>query len=431
MPPKKAAAEVVDETIKKARFGRVSNNLKMGLVGLPNVGKSSLFNLMTNQQVAAENYPFCTIDPTTAKCPVPDQRYKFLCELYQPLSKVPAVLSVTDIAGLIKGAAEGAGLGNAFLSHIAAVDGIYHLLRAFDNDEVVHVDDSIDPVRDLETISAELCAKDMELVVGAKEKAYNDARKSQGCAKANEPKGMDALNSVYDRIVEMLENKQPVGQGEWTAGEVEVIKESFQIITTKPIVYLVNLTKKDYCRKKNKYLPKIAEWVKAHGGGTVIPMSVEFQEELFAAQTQDTEAKKDGNEGTTFAADFLAACKVEFCNSEGPDVNSTLPRIIKTGYKELNMINYFTSGHDEVRAWTLYNGTLAPGAAGIIHTDFERGFIKAETVAFEDFKALCGGKPTMAGCKDAGKYRQEGKTYVVKDGDIFHFQFNVTAPKKK
>mmetsp|Transcript_37434 Transcript_37434/g.48430 ORF Transcript_37434/g.48430 Transcript_37434/m.48430 type:complete len:422 (-) Transcript_37434:142-1407(-) len=421
MPPKKNAAAEEDETLKKARFGRVKNNLKMGMVGLPNVGKSSLFNLMTSQSVAAENYPFCTIDPTEAKCPVPDQRFKFLCDLYSPLSKVPAVLSVTDIAGLIKGAAEGAGLGNAFLSHIAAVDGIFHLLRAFDNDAVVHVDDSIDPIRDLETISSELCLKDIDLLAAAKEKAYVEARKAQGVARAAEPKGMVQLNEVFDKIMVMLEKSIPVGNGEWTTSEVECIKEYFPLITTKPIVYLVNLTKKDFCRKRNKHLPKIAEWVKAHGGGTVIPLSVEFEEEYFTLKKDDPDA----------AEAFLEQCRSEFCNNEGPPVKSVLPRVVKTGYKELNMINYFTSGHDEVRAWTIYNGTLAPGAAGVIHSDFERGFIKAETVAFDDFKALCGGKPSFAGCKDAGKYRQEGKTYMVKDGDIMHFQFNVTAQKKK
>jgi obg-like ATPase 1 len=420
MPPKKAAEEAPSELLKKARFGRVKNNLKMGMVGLPNVGKSSLFNLMTQQSVAAENYPFCTIDPTEARCPVPDQRYKFLCDLYSPPSKVPAMLSVTDIAGLIKGAAEGAGLGNAFLSHIAAVDGIFHLLRAFDNDEVVHVDDSIDPVRDLETINAELCAKDKELCEGALVAALNDLRKSQGCARANEPKGAEPLRAVHAKVMAMLEESTPVGLGEWTSSEVDIIKTHFQLITTKPIVYLVNLTKKDFCRKKNKYLPKIAEWVKTHGGGTVIPLSVEFEQEYFDLREVSAEAQ----------ADFLAQCKTEFCNGEGPDISSILPRVIKTGYKELNMINFFTCGDTEVRAWTVYGGSLAPQAAGVIHTDFERGFIKAETVAFRDFKQLCGGKPSMAGVKEAGKYRQEGKTYVVQDGDIFNFQFNVTAKKK-
>jgi len=320
-----------------------------------------------------------------------------------------------------QGAAEGAGLGNAFLSHIAAVDGIFHLLRAFDNDEVVHVDDSIDPIRDLETISEELCKKDLDLVRGAKEAAYNDARKAQGCAKANAPKGMDAFDAVYEKVVAMLESNTPVGNGDWTSAEVETIKEFFPIITTKPIVYLVNLTKKDFCRKRNKWLPKIAEWVKGHGGGLVIPLSVEFEQEVFDLKKADA-AQVEG---------FLDQCKAEFCNGEGPPVKSVLPRVIKTGYAQLNMINYFTSGHDEVRAWTIYKGVTAPQAAGVIHSDFERGFIKAETVAYEDFKALCKGKPSLAECKAAGKYRQEGKTYVVNDGDIMHFQFNVTAAKKK
>jgi ribosome-binding ATPase YchF (GTP1/OBG family) len=207
-----------------------------------------------------------------------------------------------------------------------------------------------------------------------------------------------------------------------STSQVDLIKDNFHIITTKPIVYLVNLSKKDFCKKRNKWLPKIAEWVKAHGGGTVIPISVEFEEEY-------NTLKED--EGKPAADAFAESCRAEFCNSEGPVIASALPRVVKTGYKELNMINYFTSGHDEVRAWTIYNGTMAPGAAGVIHTDFERGFIKAETCAYEDFKALCNGKPSFAEVKAAGKYRQEGKTYVVQDGDIMHFQFNVTTAKKK
>lgn len=423
MPPKKAgkgAEEPTDGIAKIARFGRVRNNLKMGLVGLPNVGKSSMFNLMTKQQVAAENFPFCTIDPTEARCPVPDQRFKFLCDLWSPPSKVPAVLSVTDIAGLIKGAAEGAGLGNAFLSHIAAVDGIYHVVRVFDDDAVVHVDDSVDPIRDLETISSELCLKDLDLATGCYNNALNDMRKKQGCARANMPKGFEVIDNLHGKIIETLEAGLPIGQSEWTSIEVELIKEHYQMITTKPIVYLLNLSKKDFCRKKNKWLPKIAAWVKAHGGGAIIPCSVEFEEEVF--QLAEDEDAKNG---------FLDQCKAEFCNGEGPPVRSILPRIIKTGYKSLNLINYFTAGQPEVRAWTIYNGTAAPGAAGVIHTDFERGFIKAETCSYEDFKSLCNGKASMAPLKEAGRYRQEGRNYVVQDGDIMHFQFNVTAAKKK
>lgn len=422
MPPKKKAPAAEEENgdLKFARFGRVSNNLKMGLVGLPNVGKSSLFNLLTEQHVAAENFPFCTIDPTEAKCPVPDQRFKFLCDLFNPPSKVPAVLTVTDIAGLIKGAAEGAGLGNAFLSHIVAVDGIYHIIRAFESDEVVHVDDSVDPTRDLETIQGELCAKDRDFATSNYEMAYSNARKKQGVARSAQPKGMDGIDAVHAKIMEMLDANVPIGLGEWTQGEVEIIKDHYTLITTKPIVYLINLSKRDFCRKRNKFLPRINEWVQSHGGGVCIPFSVEFEEEHFAL-VADPEAQTA----------FRDQCRTEFCNGEGPPIRSVLPRIIKTGYKTLNMINYFTAGDTEVRAWTIYNGTMAPGAAGVIHTDFERGFIKAECAAYDDFKDLCGGRPSMAGVKDAGKYRQEGRNYVVKDGDILHFQFNVTASGKK
>jgi len=232
---------------------------------------------------------------------------------------------------------------------------------------------------------------------------------------------MDALDAVHTKIMESLEESKPIGQAEWTAGEVETIKDHYQLITTKPIIYLPNLSKRDYCRKKNKWLPKIKEWVDAHGGGTIIPVSVEFEQEHWDLTTAGEEAQ----------AEFRETCKTDYCNGEGPPVKGTLPRIIKTGYKVLNMINYFTAGDTEVRAWTIYKGTLAPGAAGVIHTDFERGFIKAETCAFEDFKALCGGRPSMAGCKDAGKYRQEGRNYVVQDGDMMLFQFNVTGAKKK
>ena len=192
---------------------------------------------------------------------------------------------------------------------------------------------------------------------------HQSERKEQGCARANEPKGAEALRAVHAKVMEMLEDNRPVGQGEWTSAEVDMIKTYFQLITTKPIVYLVNLTKKDYCRKKNKYLPKIAEWVKTHGGGTVIPLSVEFEQEYF-------DLREAG--GAEAQAAFLAQCKTEFCNGEGPDISSILPRVIKTGYKELNMINFFTCGETEVRAWTVYGGSLAPQAAGVIHTDFVR-----------------------------------------------------------
>ena len=403
MPPKKK--DEPEEAVCAARFGRVRNNLKMGVVGLPNVGKSSLFNLLTDQSIAAENFPFCTIEPNEARCAVPDERYDFLCNMWKPPSEYPAYLHVTDIAGLVRGAAEGAGLGNDFLSHISAVDGIFHVVRAFDSEEVIHVDDSVDPVRDLETIQAELCAKDMQYLKKAVEQEKLDVKK-------NPTMKLSALFiSTMDKVEEMLTNNLPIRNGEWTTPEVLMIKEKLgRLITTKPIVYLVNLSKKDFIRKKNKWLVKIHTWIKEHGGGVMIPFSVEFEQELWDVR-EDVDATKA----------FLDSV-------EG--AKSALPKMVVQGYKELNLIYYFTAGEKEVRCWTLYEGSLAPQAAGVIHSDFERGFIKAEVVAFDDFKALAKGKG-MAEVKAAGKYRQEGKTYVVKDGDIIHFQFNVTAQKKK
>ncbi|ACO60830.1 predicted protein [Micromonas commoda] len=403
MPPKKK--DEPDEAVGAARFGRVRNNLKMGVVGLPNVGKSSLFNLLTDQSIAAENFPFCTIEPNEARCAVPDERYDFLCDMWKPPSEYPAYLHVTDIAGLVRGAAEGAGLGNAFLSHIQAVDGIFHVVRAFDSEEVIHVDDSVDPVRDLETIQAELCAKDMEYLRKAVEQEKLDVKK-------NPTMKLSALFvSTMDKVEEMLTDNLPIRTGEWTTPEVQMIKEKLgRLITTKPIVYLVNLSKKDFIRKKNKWLVKIHTWIKEHGGGVMIPFSVEFEQELWD--------KREDVDATKAFLDSVDGAK------------SALPKMVVQGYKELNLIYYFTAGEKEVRCWTLYEGSLAPQAAGVIHSDFERGFIKAEVVAFDDFKALAKGKG-MAEVKAAGKYRQEGKTYVVKDGDIIHFQFNVTAQKKK
>mmetsp|Transcript_17978 Transcript_17978/g.56376 ORF Transcript_17978/g.56376 Transcript_17978/m.56376 type:complete len:400 (-) Transcript_17978:294-1493(-) len=398
MPPKKKEEE---SPHAGAKWGRVKANLKMGVVGLPNVGKSSLFNLLTEQSAAAENFPFCTIDPNEARCSVPDQRFKWLCELYKPVSRVPAMLQVTDIAGLIRGASEGAGLGNAFLSHIQAVDGIYHVIRAFESEEVIHVDDSVDPVRDLETIQSELSKKDLEYVAKQIE-AYEKIGKGQ------KPKKLtDAYLGAKAKVLELLEAGKPALMADYSDSEIAEFKAvAPAMITTKPVVYLVNLSKKAFIKKKSKWLPKIAEWVQSHGGGTVIPFSVEYEQELW--ELRDDEAAK----------------KKHIEDHDG--AKSVLPRIIKVGYKELNLIYFFTCGEKEVRAWNIYNGSLAPQAAGAIHTDFERGFIKAEVAGYDDFKEHCGGKPTMANLKALGKHRQEGKSYVVKDGDIIEFKFNVS-----
>eukprot|EP00124_Ichthyophonus_hoferi_P001682 Ihof_evm1s95 gene=Ihof_evmTU1s95 len=330
MPPKKSAQPV---EVKAARFGRVKNNLKMGIVGLPNVGKSSLFNLLTEQAVDAENYPFCTIDPNESRCPVPDERYEYLCNMWKPPSEYPAYLYITDIAGLVKGASEGAGLGNAFLSHIQAVDGIFHVVRAFDNDSVVHVDDSVDPIRDLDTIQGELCKKDLAILEKALAAENKDVKKSQGTK-------LSALFiSTMEKVKTMLEENKPVRDGEWSGPEVEMINDKLQLITTKPVVYLVNMSMKDYVTKKNKWLPKVHKWIQAHGGGAMIPFSVEYEQALWNTR-EDEEVRK------AFLLEHNA--------------KSMLSKMVTTGYHELNLIHFFTAGEKEVRCWTVFNGALAP-----------------------------------------------------------------------
>lgn len=405
MPPKKKDGVDPDALQGAARFGRVKNTLKMGLVGLPNVGKSSTFNLLTEQAVAAENFPFCTIDPSMARCQLPDERWDHLCELWKPPSKIPAWLNVTDIAGLVEGASEGAGLGNAFLSNIQAVDGMFHVVRAFDNDEVVHVNDSIDPIRDLSIIQSELCKKDLIWLQQSLDAEDQAIKKNPKMKKS--PTYITTMEKVEAGLKESI---GIFGQA-WTPGEIEMINDKLgQLITTKPLVYLVNLTKKDFVRKKNKWLMKIKTWIDEHAGGMMIPFSVEFEEE-YAAVKGDPEQLKT-------LMDETKNCK------------SALPKIIRAGYTELSLQSYFTAGDPEVRAWTIQKGCKAPQAAGVIHKDFERGFIKAEVVSFEDYKAIQT-TPDTAKVKAAGKYRQEGKNYVMQDGDVVHFQFNVTASKKK
>jgi len=283
MPPKKKDSGDNEDlgAMRAARFGRVKNDLSMGFVGLPNVGKSSLTNLLAGAAHAeAANYPFCTIDPNVVRCIVPDQKFKYLAECWNPPSVIPAALKVVDIAGLIRGASEGAGLGNSFLSHIAAVDGIFHLVRAFDSDEVIHVDDSVDPIRDLETIESELCLKDKMVLEGVLEKEKERARKEKGLSRASEPKLGEAFLSAYEKCEALLQANTPVQTGEFKDAEVEVIRD-WGLITTKPQVYIINMSQKNFIRKGSKWLPKIGAWVKEHGGGQIIPMSCEFEQTYF------------------------------------------------------------------------------------------------------------------------------------------------------
>ena len=402
MPPKVAAAPE-----GAVRFGRMKSTLKMGIVGLPNVGKSSLFNLLTKTHIAeCGNRPFCTIDPNEARCPVPDERYDHLCSIWNPPSKYPAFLQVWDIAGLIKGASTGAGLGNKFLSHIGEVDGIYHVVRAFDDEEVQHVEDSVDPVRDLDTIIGELCRKDLQLLESAMTQEERDVKKTGGTMKISL-----LYSSTMSRIKDMLERNLMVKDGEWSTPEIELIKEKLPgLVTTKPQIYIVNLSKHDFLRKKNKWLLPIHKYVTSHGGGTIIPLSVDWEEELAALVA------------TGDAAAVAAFCAPPEGVVGAAAQKSVLPKAIAEGFSVLELIFFMTAGDTEVRCWPIQKGWLAPQAAGVIHTDFEKYFIKAEVCSYDDFKALQGNTKGMNEVRAAGKYRIEGKSYVMQDGDIVYFQ---------
>jgi len=386
MPPKKTEVNVGDTNV--AKFGRAGNTLRMGILGLPNVGKSSLFNLLTEQSIPAENYPFCTIDPNEARCALPDARYEHLTSIWKPANSYPAYLQVVDIAGLVRGASEGKGLGNDFLSHIQRVDGLFHVVRAFEDPDITHVDDTVDPVRDLETIQMELCLKDLQYVKRAIEDEERDVKKSRGMK-------LSALFiETLARVQGMLESNQPIRDGVWSTTEVDMIRNKCpQLITTKPIIYLVNMSAADFANKKNKWLPKIHAWVKEHGGGSMIPLSVDWEANYFKA--------KDDKDAQAAFVDAHAGA------------TSVLPKVVQTGYSNLDLVHYFTAGEKEVRCWTLQRGQCAPAAAGLIHSDFERGFIKAEVVAYADFKSLNTGSKGLSEAKAAGKFRIEGKTYIV------------------
>lgn len=391
MPPKKEIKE------KKVLLGRPTNSVKIGLVGLPNVGKSSLFNLLGKIKVPAENYPFCTIDPANTSVIVPDKRFKHFVEEFKPDSEKCAVLTVTDIAGLVKGAAEGKGLGNAFLSNIQAVDAIYHVTRAFIKKDVEHVEGNVDPVRDFEIIRGELISKDHQWMTN---NLATFAKKCRSKATKEEKEEMELMQ----RVITLLEEKKEVRSVDWNNKEI-ITLNTYPLLTAKPVVYLINISKQNMEKSQNKWFVDIKKWVAENSpGDPVIPFSVAFEEALMA---MDEDAKKA----------YLEEHKVV----------SMLPRLIKSGYNALQLINFFTVGADEVRAWSIREGTKAPGAAGVIHGDFEKHFVCADVYNYEDFKALGSEKAV----KDAGKIRTQGKEYTVVDGDVMFIKHNAGGAGKK
>jgi len=387
-----AAASKKGEERPPLLLGRSTNNVSIGIVGMPNVGKSTLFNSLSKLNVPAENYPFCTIDPSTAKVPVPDDRFDFLVTVQKPAKVTPAVLTITDIAGLVKGAHEGKGLGNAFLSNIGACDAIFHVCRGFKDSEIEHVEGSVDPVRDLDIITTELQKKDLEKATARLEVVKKAFERGQ-----DKSKKQDVLTITAAK--ELLESGKDIRHGTWKNDDIDILNEQ-QFLTAKPVVYLVNIGNEEYALQKNKYLAKIHEWVKSKDQfGKIIPFSASFEAKV--CEFGDDESARKA---------FLEEKKVK----------SMIPKIITTGYHALDLIHYFTVGDVEVRAWTIKKGTMAPAAAGVIHSDFCKHFICAEQMAFEDFKHY----GSEVEVKKAGKFKTQGKLYVVQDGDIFNFKHN-------
>ncbi|CAH8559934.1 unnamed protein product [Schistosoma turkestanicum] len=379
---------------KAVLLGRIGTNLKCGVVGLPNVGKSTFFNILTKSAVPAENFPFCTINPNESRVAVPDERFDWLCEYHQPVSRVPAYLNVVDIAGLVKGAHEGQGLGNAFLSHIRGVDAIFHMLRLFENEDITHIEGDIDPVRDLDIIDEELRLKDIEYVTKEWEKC------EKVVIRGNDKKQMPAYECLTKVKNMLINDKRNVRFGDWNPTEVEILNEHL-FITSKPVIYLVNMSEKAFLKKKSKWLPKIKEWVDEHdSGAAIIPFSADLEQKLSEMSPDEARDYMKENECT-----------------------SMLPKIIRVGYQTLQLQYFFTCGKDEVKAWTIQKGSKAPQAAGRIHTDMEKGFIMAEVMSYEDFKT----EGSEAAVKAAGKYKQKGREYIVEDGDIILFKFNAGA----
>jgi GTP-binding protein YchF len=366
--------------------------LKAGIVGLPNVGKSTLFNAVTRTRKAeAANYPFCTIDPNIGIVTVPDPRLEVLAKIAKTAVLIPAAVEFVDIAGLVKGAAQGEGLGNKFLSHIREVDAIVQVVRCFEDENIHHVTGSIDPVRDIEVVTTELVIADLEAVQKRLEKGAKDAKRGDKTAVAEQ--------EVLKKLEPHLNDGRPAITVELTPEE-QIISRGFYLLTDKPTIFAANVKESELAEaEKNPHIQRVRDYARTHHSCETVVISAQIESDLIDLSAEE-------------AGQFLKELGVQ---------ESGVGALIRATYHLLGLRTYFTAGEKEARAWTIHNGDTAPKAAGVIHSDFERGFIKAETVAYDDL-VKCG---SVAAAREKGLYRMEGKEYVVKDGDVLLFKFNV------
>lgn len=363
--------------------------MKLGIVGLPNVGKSTLFNALTNARAESANYPFCTIDPNVGIVPVPDKRLDVLAQMYNPEKYTPATIEFVDIAGLVRGASQGEGLGNKFLSHIREVDAIVHVVRCFEDGNIIHVEGSVDPLRDLEIINMELIFSDMEMI----ERRLDRSRKL-----AKNDRSLAGELDVLERVYAALSDGKSARSVDLTDEERDMLSDT-PLLTLKPIIYVANVGEDDAADPSgNPYYHKLREHAESEGA-EVIAVCAQIEAEIAELEADEKVA-------------FLADLGIE---------ESGLDRLIRSSYALLGLISYLTAGPKEVRAWTITRGTKAPQAAGKIHSDFERGFIRAEIVSYDDLVRV----GSMTAAKEAGLIRSEGKDYVIRDGDVVLFRFNV------